>query len=103
MHPQTFDHILIKEEMLGINKNWITEEDNCKVLLWEGIPISVEPPPFVEIEIYQTDPGIKGDTATGGSKPATLITGAVIKVPLFLSSGDLVTVNTKNGEYQRRK
>ena len=103
MHPQTFDHILIKEEMLGINKNWITEEDNCKVLLWEDIPISVEPPPFVEIEISQTDPGIKGDTATGGSKPATLITGAVIKVPLFLSSGDLVTINTKNGEYQGRK
>ena len=88
--------------MLGTNKNWITEEDNCKVLLWEDIPISVEPPPFVEIEISQTDPGIKGDTATNTMKPATIETGAEVRVPLFINEGDKIKVDIQKGAYVER-
>ena len=69
----------------------------------ERKPISVVAPTFVDLEIIQTDPGVKGDTATGGSKPATVSTGAVIKVPLFVSEGEIVTIDTRNGEYQGRK
>ena len=72
-------------------------------MLWNEKPISVVAPTFVDLEITQTDPGVKGDTATGGSKPATVSTGAVIKVPLFVSEGEIVTIDTRNGEYQGRK
>ena len=88
---------------VGELEKWVTEEDICKVLLWNDKPISVVAPTFVDLEITQSDPGVKGDTATGGSKPATLSTGAVIKVPLFVSEGDIVTIDTRNGEYQGRK
>tara|TARA_Y100000748_G_C15412188_1_gene455899 strand:+ start:639 stop:854 length:216 start_codon:yes stop_codon:yes gene_type:complete len=71
--------------------------------LWNDNPISVVGPTFVDLEVIQTDPGVKGDTATGGSKPATLSTGAVVKVPLFVSEGEIVTIDTRNGEYQGRK
>ena len=73
------------------------------MLLWNDQPISVIAPTFVDLEITQTDPGVKGDTATGGSKPATLSTGAIIKVPLFVSEGEIVTIDTRSGEYQGRK
>ena len=73
------------------------------MLLWNESPISVAAPTFVDLEITQTDPGVKGDTATGGSKPATVSTGAIIKVPLFVSEGEIVTIDTRNGEYQGRK
>ena len=72
-------------------------------MLWNDQPISVIAPNFVDLEIVETDPGVKGDTVSGGSKPATLSTGAVIKVPLFLSKGEIVTVDTRNGQYQGRK
>ena len=71
--------------------------------MWNDNPISVVGPTFVDLEVTQTDPGVKGDTATGGSKPATLSTGAVVKVPLFVSEGEIVTIDTRNGEYQGRK
>ena len=93
----------IIEEIIGEIDRWVTEEDICKVLLWNEKPISVVAPTFVDLEITQTDPGVKGDTATGGSKPATLSTGAVIKVPLFVSEGEIVTIDTRSGEYQGRK
>ena len=67
-----------------------------------GAPLSVAPPNFVELEIVETDPGLKGDTASGGSKPATLSTGAVVKVPLFLSQGEVIRIDTRTGEYQGR-
>ena len=70
--------------------------------LWNEVPIAVTPPNFVELEITETDPGLKGDTAQGGSKPATLSTGAIVKVPLFLNIGDVVRVDTRTGEYQNR-
>lgn len=103
MHPDTYEQIPVNTEMVGELNKWVTEEDICKVLLWNESPISVAAPTFVDLEITQTDPGVKGDTATGGSKPATVSTGAIIKVPLFVSEGEIVTIDTRNGEYQGRK
>ena len=103
MHPETYEQIPVSTDTVGELEKWVTEEDICKVLLWNDKPISVVAPTFVDLEITQSDPGVKGDTATGGSKPATLSTGAVIKVPLFVSEGDIVTIDTRNGEYQGRK
>lgn len=82
--------------------NWLKEEDVYVVTLYNGKPISVTPPNFVEIEVVETDPGLKGDTAQGGSKPATLASGAVVKVPLFVNIGDVLRVDTRTGEYQNR-
>ncbi len=70
--------------------------------LWNDDPISVTPPNFLELEVVETDPGLKGDTAQGGSKPATLSTGAVVKVPLFVETGDVLRVDTRSGEYVSR-
>jgi elongation factor P len=70
--------------------------------LWNDVPISVAPQNFVELEVTETDPGLKGDTASGGSKPATLSTGAVVKVPLFINIGEVIRVDTRTGEYQNR-
>ena len=72
-------------------------------MLWNEKPISVAAPNFVDLVVTQTDPGVKGDTATGGTKPATLSTGVIVKVPLFISEGETITVDTRNGEYQGRK
>lgn len=103
MHLETYEQVSIKDNKIGSNKDWLKEEDICKVLMWNGSPVSVVAPTFVDLKIFQTDPGVKGNTASGGSKPATLSTGVVIKVPLFLSEGDTVTVDTRTGEYQGRK
>lgn len=103
MHPDTYEQVVVADKMVGSLKNWVTEEDVCKVLLWNDQPISVIAPNFVDLEIKETDPGVKGDTVSGGTKPATLSTGAIIKVPLFLSKGEIVTIDTRNGEYQGRK
>ena len=103
MHPETYEQIVISDKMVSSLKEWVTEEDFCKILLWNDQPISVIAPNFVDLEIVETDPGVKGDTVSGGSKPATLSTGAIIKVPLFLSKGEIVTVDTRNGQYQGRK
>jgi len=81
---------------------WLKETDKYIVTLWNESPIVVSPPNFVELEISETDPGLKGDTAQGGSKPATLSTGAVVKVPLFLNVGEIIRVDTRTGEYQNR-
>ena len=103
MHPETYEQVSIMDRTIGSNKDWLREEDICKVLMWNGSPVSIVPPTFVNLKIFQTDPGVKGNTASGGSKPATLSTGVVIKVPLFLSEGDTVIVDTRTGEYQGRK
>ncbi|MAV27726.1 MAG: elongation factor P [Gammaproteobacteria bacterium] len=81
---------------------WLKEQDVYTVTLWNGDPISVTPPNFVELEVVETDPGLKGDTAQGGTKPATLSTGAVVKVPLFINQGEVIRVDTRTGEYQNR-
>ena len=103
IHPETYEQVSIMDNTIGSNKDWLREEDVCKVLMWNGSPVSIVPPTFVNLKIFQTDPGVKGNTASGGSKPATLSTGVVIKVPLFLSEGDTVIVDTRTGEYQGRK
>ena len=103
MDQKTFDQVALGVDLIRENKNWLTEEDICKILFWNNSPVSVSPPTFVKLEVIETDPGVKGDTATGGSKPATLSSGVTIKVPLFISKGDVVTVDTRNGEYQGRK
>jgi len=99
----TYDQVSISENKISSNKNWLTEEDICKILFWNESPISIKPPNFVNLKVVETDPGVKGDTVSGGTKLATLSTGAVIKVPLFVSEGDLVKVDTRSGEYQGRK
>jgi elongation factor P len=82
--------------------DWLKEEESYIVTLWNGNPINISPPNFVELEVVATDPGLKGDTAQGGSKPATLSSGAVVKVPLFVNIGDVLRVDTRTGEYQNR-
>ncbi len=82
--------------------DWLKEQDVFQVTLWNDDPISVSPQNFVELEVTETDPGLKGDTAQGGTKPATLATGAVIKVPLFINIGDVLKIDTRSGEYVSR-
>ncbi|MES2663211.1 MAG: elongation factor P, partial [Pseudomonadota bacterium] len=90
------------DKAVGNTVYWLKEEDICVVTLWNDLPIAVMPPNFVELEITETDPGIRGDTASGGTKPATLSTGAVVKVPLFIERGEVIKVDTRNGEYVSR-
>lgn len=82
--------------------NWLKEQDVYQVTLWNDAPISVTAPNFVELEVTETDPGLKGDTAQGGTKPATLSTGAIVKVPLFINTGDVLKIDTRTGEYVSR-
>jgi len=89
-------------KVVGDAAKWLKEQDLCMVTLYNGTPLAVTPPNHVELEIVQTDPGLKGDTAQGGTKPATLSTGTVIKVPLFLSPGEVIRVDTRTGEYLSR-
>jgi elongation factor P len=81
---------------------WLKEQDVYTVTLYNGAPLAVTPPNFVELEVVDTDPGMKGDTAQGGTKPATLSTGAVVNVPLFITIGEMLKVDTRSGEYVSR-
>ena len=83
-------------------KDWLKEQDICTVTLWNGTPLLVETPNFVVLKIVETDPGLKGDTSSGGSKPATLETGAIVRVPLFVQIDELIKVDTRTGEYVSR-
>lgn len=102
MHPTSFEQLAASETVVGDNIKWLREEDNCQVTLWNGVPIQVMAPNFVELEIIETDPGVKGDTAGSGGKPAKLSTGAVVRVPLFVQTGEVVKVDTRSGEYVGR-
>jgi len=102
MDPNTFEQIGASETAVGDAKQWLKEQDTVEVTLWDGVPLSVTPPNFVELAITQTDPGLKGDTAQGGTKPATMETGAVIKVPLFVEEGEVIKIDTRSGEYVSR-
>lgn len=102
MDPNSFEQHAIGESALAEAKNWLKEQDICLVTLWNGAPLSVEPPNFVELKITDTDPGLKGDTSGGGNKPATLETGAVVKVPLFVQIDEVIKVDTRTGEYVSR-
>ncbi len=102
MRPDTFEQIAADKTAIGDNAKWLKEQDSCIVTLWNGVPLTVEPPNTVVLKIVETDPGVRGDTSGGGGKPATLETGAVVRVPLFIQTGELVKVNTRTGEYLAR-
>jgi elongation factor P len=102
MDQQSFEQQAADATAVGDSAKWLKEEDVCTVTLWNGSPLAVTPPNFVELEIIETDPGLKGDTANGGSKPATLSTGAVVRVPLFINQGDVIKVDTRSGDYVSR-
>jgi len=102
MEPDTFEQHQAPASVVGDAALWLKEQDTCVVTLYNGAPLSVTPPNHVELEIVETDPGLRGDTAQGGNKPAKLSTGAVVKVPLFLNIGDVIRVDTRSGEYQGR-
>jgi elongation factor P len=98
----SFEQLAADEAAISDAKIWLQEEDIYTVILWNEAPISVTPQNFVELEVVETDPGLKGDTAQGGTKPATLSSGAVVKVPLFVNIGDVLRVDTRTSEYQNR-
>jgi len=102
MDPQSYEQYVAGEAAVADAKNWLKEEDVCSITLWNGTPLLVEAPNFVELKIVETDPGLKGDTAQGGIKPALLETGASVRVPLFIEEGEVIRVNTKLGEYVSR-
>ena len=102
MDMESYEQTPIDGEKLGDNFKFVKEEMMCKVVSYKGTVISVEPPMFVELEVTETEPGFKGDTAQGATKPATLETGAQIKVPLFINIGDVLKIDTRTGEYLGR-
>ena len=102
MVPDTYEQYEADGAAMGGVEKWLKEEDQVDVTLWNNRPISVTPPNFVHLKVTQTDPGLKGDTSSGGSKPATLETGAVVRVPLFIGEGEVLKVDTRTGEYVSR-
>ena len=102
MDPESFEQIEASVEAVGDNAKWLVEEDICTVTLWNDSPIVVEPPNFIQMKITETDPGLRGDTSGGGGKPATLESGAVVRVPLFVQEGEMIKVDTRTGEYSSR-
>jgi elongation factor P len=102
MDQQTFEQHALRANVLGDAAKWLKEQDVCIVMLWNGQPLSITAPNFANLKVVETDPGFKGDTVTGATKPATLETGAVIRVPLFVEVGDLLKVDTRTGEYMSR-
>jgi len=98
----SYEQLAADANAISEAKNWLKPQESYQVVLWNDRPISVIPPNFVELEVVQTDRGLKGDTAQGGSKPATLSSGAIVKVPLFGNEGDVLRVDTRTGEYQNR-
>ncbi len=102
MNNDTFEQIAADASAVGDTEKWLVEQDSCTLTLWNGSPISVTPPNFVELEVTETDPGLKGDTAGTGGKPATLSTGAVVRVPLFIQIGEVIKVDTRSAEYVSR-
>jgi len=102
MNVETYDQIQLPKEQLGDLPKYVKESDVCTVLLFEDKPLSVEPPFTVELKVQRTDPGVRGDTAQGGSKPAVLETGLVVQVPLFIEEGAVLKIDTRTGKYLGR-
>lgn len=98
----SYEQYTANEAAVSDAKQWLKEEDTCNVTIYNGAPLSVEAPNFVSLRITKTDPGLKGDTASGGNKPATLETGAIVRVPLFVDEGELIKVDTRTGNYVSR-
>lgn len=103
MIPATYEQVEADAVAVGDAAQWIKEQDTCTVTLWDGRPLSVSPPAFVNLKIVETDPGMRGDTSSGGTKPAKLETGATVKVPLFVQEGEVIRIDTRQGgEYISR-
>jgi elongation factor P len=102
MDVNTYEQIPLSEEILGDSLKFIKENMTVKLLFFKDNVIGIEPPNFVELEVIQTEPAIKGDTVTGATKPATVETGALVKVPLFINNGDVIRIDTRTGEYMER-
>ena len=102
MDMETYEQIPINGSLLGDNFKFVKENMMCKIISYKGNVFAVEPPMFVELEVTDTEPGFKGDTATNTTKPATLETGAVIRVPLFVDTGTVIRIDTRTGEYLER-
>ncbi|NLK52696.1 MAG: elongation factor P [Syntrophomonadaceae bacterium] len=102
MDIENYDQISLNKEQMSDTLKWLKENMTLAVVFFQGNPISVEPPNFVELEVIETDPGIRGDTASGGGKPAKVETGAVVNVPLFINVGDRIRVDTRSGAYMER-
>ncbi|CRZ33672.1 translation elongation factor P (EF-P) [Herbinix hemicellulosilytica] len=102
MNTETYDQIALDQETVGDSLKFVKENDMVKILSYKGVVFAIEPPLFVELEVTHTEPGFKGDTATGASKPATVETGAVVQVPLFVNIGDRISIDTRTGEYMKR-
>lgn len=102
MNPETFEQIAADAKAVEDVKPWLKEQDTYIMTLWNGVPLTIEAPNTVTLKIVQTDPGVRGDTATGGKKPATLETGAIVSVPLFIEEGEIIKVDTRKKEYLSR-
>jgi len=102
LNLESYEEIVLPEEMVGENRDFLVENLEVEILTYQGKCIGVELPPFIELEVVETTPGIRGDTASGGSKPATLETGVIVQVPLFVNEGDKVRVDTRTREYLER-
>jgi len=102
MVTDTFEQVAADANAVADARQWLKEQDMCQVTLWNGSPLLVAAPNFVELAIVETDPGVRGDTAQGGVKPAKLDTGAMVRVPLFVEQGEVIKVDTRTGEYVSR-
>ncbi len=102
MDPVSFEQMGASASAVAESKQWLKEQDMCEVTLWNGEPLTVAVANFVELKITQTDPGLRGDTAQGGTKPATLETGATVNVPLFIEEGETIKIDTRSAEYVGR-
>jgi elongation factor P len=102
MVPDTFEQYVAGKGVVGEGAIWLKDGDVCIITLWNNVPLVVTPPAHVELKVIETDPGVRGDTATGGQKPAKLQTGAVVRVPLFINEGEVIRVDTRSGAYISR-
>lgn len=102
MDPVSYEQLPAGKTAIGSTINWLKEQESYLITLWNGAPLTVTPPNFVELKIAQCDPGIRGDTAQGATKPATVETGAIIKVPLFVEENDTLRIDTRTGDYVSR-
>lgn len=102
MDSNTYEQVELDSDFVGQTANWLRESDEVEILTADGEHIGVEPPMFVELEVTATDPGFKGDTVQGATKPATLETGAVVQVPMFVENGDRLRIDTRDGRYVTR-
>ncbi len=102
MNPENYEQLQAGASAVGEAAQWLKDGTVCIITLWNGVPLVVTPPPHIELKVIETDPGVRGDTATGGSKPAKMETGAVVRVPLFINEGEVLRIDTRTGEYISR-